>query len=92
MVLRAGVDTGARIPVSSPMIPMLRVLVAAGPVVDEPEEDGAAVVAGATVVEEVLVDADFDDELQAATPATSTAAATPASVRLELNHPIIEPP
>jgi hypothetical protein len=92
MVLTAGVEIGARGPVSSPMIPRFRVFVDD----DEDDEEGdapaAEVVADVAepALEEVPVE-DFDDELQAATPATNTAAATALSACFPLNRFIVEP-
>jgi hypothetical protein len=91
MALTAGEDEYDKIPVSSPMIPRLRVLVAA-PVVGVPPELEELAVGAEPTPEVVPVDADFEEELHAAAPATSSAAPRAHIAFLALNTFIIYPP
>jgi hypothetical protein len=91
MALTAGEDEYDRIPVSSPIIPRFRVLVVV-PVVGVPAELEGLTVGAEPTPEVVPVDADFDEELQAAAPATSSAVPRAHIAFLALNTFIIDPP
>src|SRR5262249_42659747 len=94
MGYNAAPDTPARAPVTSLMIPIVRVLVAE-PAGDVDTEDGELTVVAEPALEVggvVAVVDGFDDELQAAAPATNSAAVKPPNAVLGKNHLIIEPP